>query len=110
MDQLMYCKSTKFRAFGKFAKLKCANHIGDTGIFVKEHFCPEVPKHEIKMGEIEGNWQPAKFYCSEIKLIYSMHIRWLINTDQSLNLHRSIIDLLLILLVLLILMISQALV
>ncbi len=33
--------------------------------------CPEVPKREIKMGEIEENWQPAKFYCSEIKLIYS---------------------------------------
>ncbi len=30
-----------------------------------------VPKREIKMGEIEENWQPAKFYCSEIKLIYS---------------------------------------
>ncbi len=36
-------------------------------IFVKEHFCPEVPKREIRMGGIEGNWQPAKFYCSEIK-------------------------------------------
>ncbi len=24
------------------------------------------------MGEIEENWQPAKFYCSEIKLIYSI--------------------------------------
>ncbi len=23
------------------------------------------------MGEIEENWQRAKFYCSEIKLIYS---------------------------------------
>ncbi len=39
--------------------------------FVKEHFCPEVPKCEIKVGEIEGNWHPAKSYCSEIKLIYS---------------------------------------
>ncbi len=45
---------------------------GATGIFVKEHCCHEVPKREIKMGEIEGNWQPVKFYCSEIKLIYSM--------------------------------------
>ncbi len=35
--------------------------------------CPEVPKREIKMGEIEENWQPAKFYCSEIKLIYSTY-------------------------------------
>ncbi len=25
------------------------------------------------MGEIEENWQPAKFYCSEIKLIYSIN-------------------------------------
>ncbi len=24
------------------------------------------------MGEIEKNWQPAKFYCSEINLIYSI--------------------------------------
>ncbi len=24
------------------------------------------------MGQIEENWQPAKFYCSEIKLIYSI--------------------------------------
>ena len=32
---------------------------------------PEVPKREIKMGKIKENWQPAKFYCSEIKLIYS---------------------------------------
>ncbi len=39
---------------------------------MKEHFCPEVPKCEIKMGEIKGNWQPAKFYCSEIKLIHSI--------------------------------------
>ncbi len=32
-----------------------------------------VPKREIKMGKIEENWQPAKFYCSEIfKLIYSI--------------------------------------
>ncbi len=23
------------------------------------------------MGEIEENWKSAKFYCSEIKLIYS---------------------------------------
>ncbi len=48
---------------------------------MKEHFlsrdnilCHEVPKHEIKMGKIEKNWQPAKFYCSEIKLIYSILI------------------------------------
>ncbi len=33
--------------------------------------CPGVPNREIKMGEIEENWQAAKFYCSEIKLIYS---------------------------------------
>ncbi len=31
----------------------------------------EVPKCEIKMGEIEGKGQPAKFYCYEIKSIYS---------------------------------------
>ena len=34
--------------------------------------CPKVPEREIKMGEIEEIWQPAKFYCSEIKLIYSI--------------------------------------
>ncbi len=44
---------------------------GAMGIFVKEHFCPEVPKRKIKMGEIEENWQPVNFYCTEIKLIYS---------------------------------------
>ena len=27
------------------------------------------------MGEIEENWQSAKFYCSEIKLIYSNKCR-----------------------------------
>ncbi len=25
------------------------------------------------MGKVEETWQPAKFYCSEIKLIYSSH-------------------------------------
>ncbi len=47
---------------------------GATGIFVCDIFVrkdPDVPKCEIKMGEIEENWQTAKFYCSEIKLIYS---------------------------------------
>ncbi len=47
---------------------------GATGIFLKQHFCPEVSKREIKMGEIEENWQPAKFYCSGIKLIYSIEL------------------------------------
>ncbi len=28
-------------------------------------------QREIGMGEIKENWQNAKFYCSEIKLIYS---------------------------------------
>ncbi len=28
---------------------------GATGISLKEHFCPEVPKREIKMGEIARN-------------------------------------------------------
>ncbi len=51
--------------------LKMAINKGATGIFVKENLCPEITKRETKMGEIEGNCQPAKFYCSEIKLIYS---------------------------------------
>ncbi len=41
----------------------------ESNIFIRKD--PEVPKHEIKMGEIEGNWQPEKFYASKIKLIYS---------------------------------------
>ncbi len=48
---------------------------GATCIFSEATFFvrkdPEVPKREIKMGEIEGNRQPAKFYCCEIKSIYS---------------------------------------
>ncbi len=43
-----------------------------SNIFVRKD--PKVPKREIKMAEIEENWQPAKFYCSEIKLIYSIVI------------------------------------
>ncbi len=40
-------------------------------------FCPNcredfVATLEIKLGEIGENWQPAKFYCSEIKLVYSI--------------------------------------
>ncbi len=48
--------------------------------------CHEVPKREIKMGEIEKNWQPAKFYCSEIKLIYSTC------DSGTVNFHRKNID------------------
>ncbi len=39
--------------------------MGATGIFVKEHFCPEVPKCQIKMGEIDGNWQPENFTAAK---------------------------------------------
>ena len=43
------------------------------------------------MGEIEENWQPTKFYCSEIKLIYSSSdytIYKLHNTIASICIHR----------------------
>ena len=43
-----------------------------SNIIVRED--PEVPKREIKMGEIEENWQSAKFYSSEIKLIYRIMV------------------------------------
>ncbi len=39
--------------------------------FEKKNVNETTHKLEIKMGEKEENWQPAKFYCSEIKLIYS---------------------------------------
>ncbi len=36
------------------------------------------------MGEIEENWQPAKFYCREIKLIYSI---WCILWHRIFGIH-----------------------
>ncbi len=52
-----------------------------SNIFVRKD--PEVQKRKIKMGEIERNWQPMKFYCSEIKLIYSTPIIYFLGMLQN---------------------------
>ena len=39
------------------------------------------------MGEIQGNWQRAKFYCSEIKLIYSTGFYMLGIYSKEFSLH-----------------------
>ena len=56
-------------------------HFCEATFFVRKD--PKVSKRKIKMGEIEGNWQPGKIYCSEIKLIYSTSFFALLNLSET---------------------------
>ncbi len=44
------------------------------------------------MGKIEENWQPAKFYCSEIKLIYSKWFPYSLKLYSQALLDRSLVS------------------